>query len=64
MVIFYVFNECVHSDENLEAEVYVTIIDPYEREHELLPVCYRYVRNDNYWFLDPTEFDQLKNSFR
>ena len=57
---FNVPNECINSNKNLEIEVQITVIDPYEREHKLLPECYRYVRGENYWYLDPTSFDQLR----
>lgn len=49
----------VKSNEKLRIEVKVTIIDIYEREHELLPVCFTYVRKDNYWYLEPTSFSEL-----
>ncbi|MHA2112318.1 MAG: hypothetical protein ACW98W_12620 [Candidatus Hodarchaeales archaeon] len=53
--------ECVNSTERLEIEVNVTIIDPYEREHDLLPLCFRHVRDRNRWYLDPTSFEQLRS---
>lgn len=56
---FNVPSECVKSDKKLRIEVKVTIIDIYSREHELLPVCYTYVRKDNYWYLEPTSFSEL-----
>ncbi|MCW4015919.1 MAG: HNH endonuclease [Candidatus Bathyarchaeota archaeon] len=55
---------CAESKEALQLELNITIIDPYEREHKLLPVCFTYVRkaepNDGYWFLEPTSFAQLE----
>ena len=51
--------ECVESDEKLRIQVKVTIIDIYEREHELLPQCFTYVRKENNWFLEPTSFNEL-----
>ena len=57
---FSVPEECVQSSERLEIEVKVTVIDPYEREHNLLPVCYRYVRDGDYWYLEPTGFNELR----
>jgi hypothetical protein len=53
--------ECMNSNERLTIEGKVTVIDIYDREHKLLPVCYTYVRPPrNYWFFEPTEFAQLK----
>ena len=46
--------------KELQLEFKAIVIDPYEREHVLLPVCFTYVWKDNYWFLEPTEFHQLK----
>jgi hypothetical protein len=57
---FSVPDECAESDERLGIEVTVIVIDPYEREHNLLPICYRYVRKENYWYLDPAGFEELK----
>lgn len=57
---FSVPKECVDSAEDLKLEVKVTIIDPYDRSHELYPVCYTYVRDKNYWFTEPTSFSELK----
>jgi len=58
---FSVPTQCIESDEKLTIEVKVTIIDVYEREHELLPICFTYVRKDNYWFLEPTSFVELSH---
>jgi hypothetical protein len=46
--------EVVESDERLEIDVTITIIDEYEREHKLLPMGYVYVRDGNYWFAEPS----------
>ena len=55
---------CEESQEELQIELNITIIDPYEREHKLLPLCSTYVRkgdsNDGHWFLEPTSFAELK----
>ena len=56
---FNVPNECTKSDEKLTIEVKATIIDIYEKEHELLPECFTYIRKDNNWFLEPTSFSEL-----
>jgi hypothetical protein len=52
--------ECADGSEDLKLEVQITIIDTYDRKHELLPVCYTYVRGENYWFIEPTSFNELK----
>jgi hypothetical protein len=52
--------ECGERKENLQLELRITVIDPYEREHELLPVCYTYDREREFWFLEPTSFNELK----
>lgn len=57
---FSIPKECVDSSEDLRLEIQVTIIDPYERYHDLLPVCFSYVRKEKYWFLEPTSFGELK----
>ena len=57
---FSVPKKCVDSGEDLKTEVNVTIIDPYDRSHELLPVCYTYVRDKKYWFTESTSFNELK----
>jgi len=50
----------IDSFTHLQVELKITIIEPYEREHELLPVCHTYNRTKNSWFLEPTSFDELK----
>ena len=57
---FYLPTDCVEKKESLQLELKVTVIDPYEREHELLPVCFTYDRTGEYWFLEPTPFNELK----
>ncbi len=61
---FNIPKACAKSQEDLQIELDITIIDPYEREHNLLPVCFTYNRkgdpNDGYWFLEPTSFAELK----
>ena len=42
------------SDERLEIDVTVTIIDEYEREHRLLPMGWVYMRDNNSWFIEPS----------
>ena len=57
---FAVPKECVDSTEKLRTEIRVTVIDQYDRPHELLPECFTHVRKDNYWFAEPTSWSELK----
>jgi hypothetical protein len=63
---FSIPQKCADSKKELQLELRTTVIDPYERKHELLPICFSYVRPDSttnegdYWYLEPTEFSQLK----
>ena len=64
---FVVPDECVDSNKGVKLEMRMTILDPYEREHELLPRCFNYVRpkkeepkEEGWWFLEPTSFCELK----
>ncbi|OGD57042.1 hypothetical protein A2V71_00315 [Candidatus Berkelbacteria bacterium RBG_13_40_8] len=45
--------EPVDKEDRLEIKVYVTIVDQYERSHELLPVSWVYRQEDNCWFTNP-----------
>ena len=45
--------ETAESKDTVEIEVIVTVIDSYGREHTLLPVVYRYLRNQNAWNFEP-----------
>lgn len=47
---------CANSTKDLRIEVRVTLIDKLDRPHKLSPLCWKYVRNDNYWFLEPRQF--------
>lgn len=56
--------ECVQKkDKDLVLEINITAIDPYDREHKLLPVCFTYARKekreDEYWYMEPTSFAEL-----
>ncbi len=42
--------------EELKIEVRVTLIDQFERSHKLLPQCYRWVKDGNFWNLEPRSF--------
>ena len=61
---FNIPHECVKSDERLTIEVKVMIIDIYKREHGLFPVCFTFIRKDNYWFLEPTSHSELSSKNR
>lgn len=54
-------DKCAEGKEDLLLELKITVIDPYERKHELLPVCYTYNRINGFWFLEPTSFKELKH---
>ncbi len=56
---FTVMEECLNSEERLTIEVSITVIDIYDKSHELLPLCYSYDKKGNSWFLEPTEYEQL-----
>jgi len=45
--------EAVEKKERLEIEISVSIVDIYDRYHELLPVSWVYEREGNYWFANP-----------
>jgi hypothetical protein len=40
-------------EHHLTLQVAVSIIDPYEREHQHLPLGYSYVPEQNLWYLEP-----------
>lgn len=44
--------------EDLKIEVRITVIDQFEREHRLLPQCWRWVRDGTppFWNLEPQSF--------
>lgn len=43
----------VQSSETLERKVSVSVIDQYERKHDLLPVSWIFMREHNAWFAHP-----------
>jgi hypothetical protein len=57
---FSVPSYCVNSEKDLRLEVRVTLIDQLERSHILPPLCWKYVRAQNYWFLEPRQFTKWK----
>jgi hypothetical protein len=53
---FTVPEECAKSDEELTLEVRVTVIDPDNREHRLLPKSWTYMREKVDWYYEPRLF--------
>jgi hypothetical protein len=50
---FSVPSEVVESTERLEIRVTVIVVDQYEREHQLLPLAWVYMKDSNSWYLEP-----------
>ncbi len=50
---FSVPDEAVKSTEHLEIKVKVTVIDQYERKHQLLSIGWVYMIDKNSWYLEP-----------
>ena len=59
-------SECndVNSKEEVKVELNITVIDPYDREHVLLPTCFTYVREGDYWYQEPTSFAEFKKHMK
>jgi hypothetical protein len=55
---FSVSEECAKSDEELTLEVRVTVIDPDNREHKLLPKSWTYIREKAEWYYEPKAFTE------
>lgn len=55
---FSILQEYAESTQELKIELRITVIDQYEREHRLLPQCWRYVRDGNFWNLEPRSFTE------
>jgi hypothetical protein len=53
---FTVPEECAKSDEELTLEARVTVIDPDNREHRLLPKSWTYMREKVDWYYEPRLF--------
>jgi len=53
---FSVPKNCAKSTKDVRIEVRVTLIDQLDRPHKLPPLCWKYVREGNYWFLEPRQF--------
>ena len=52
--------ETIGSEERLELDTTITIIDVYRREHELLPMAHIYDRKNKTWFAEPCPFIERK----
>lgn len=50
---FQIPDEAANSQERLEVKIKVTFIDQNDDEHELLPVGYVYMRDQNDWYFEP-----------
>jgi hypothetical protein len=50
---FSVPDKTVLSQEPLQIDFTVTVIDQYERHHNLLPMRWVYMRDQNAWYLEP-----------
>jgi hypothetical protein len=46
----------LNGTQELKIEIRVTVIDQFDREHRLLPQCFRYVKDGNFWNLEPRSF--------
>lgn len=57
---FALKEEWIASSEKLRLELQVTVFDINGKPHETLPVCYTFVRDKNYWILEPTSFNELR----
>lgn len=50
---FKIPEKVASSTERLEVRVTAVVIDQYDREHELLPVGFVYMRKENAWYFEP-----------
>ena len=50
---YYLPSETTNSEEDVQIQVSVVVIDAYEREHKFLPVVYRYLKKTNLWNFEP-----------
>jgi hypothetical protein len=53
---FTVPEECAKSEKELTLEVRVTVIDPDNRKHKLMPKSWTYKRKENDWYYEPKLF--------
>lgn len=52
--------ENFEGDKELKLEIRVTVVDQFEREHKLLPQCFRYIKEGDFWNLEPRSFTEWK----
>lgn len=57
---FTVPEECAKSEKVLTLEVRVTVIDPDNREHKLMPKSWTYNRKENDWYFEPKLFTKSR----
>ena len=57
---FALKKEWIDSTERFRLQVQVTVIDVNNRPYEQLPICYSYVRDKNFWSVEPTSFNELR----
>jgi len=55
---FNLLKEVADKPDDIKIEIRVTIIDQFEREHKLLPQCYRYIKDGDFWNLEPRSFTE------
>jgi hypothetical protein len=55
---FSVVEKCAKSDEELTLEARVTVIDPDDKEHGLLPKSWTYMREKVDWYYEPKLFTE------
>lgn len=56
--VFRVPLENAEWDKELKVEVRATIIDQLKREHKFLPQCFKYIKNGDFWSLEPHSFTE------
>ena len=57
---FSIKEEYAKSEKELMIELRITVIDQYGREHKFLPQCWRYIKEQNNWNLEPRSFTEWK----
>jgi len=57
---FALKKEWIDSTEKLRLEVRTTIFDIHDKPYEKSPVCFTYVSDKNYWYIEPTSFDEIE----
>ena len=59
LLVFYLcetFSRMQEKKEDLKVDVRVIVIDQFGREHKLLPQCFRYIQDGNFWNLELRAF--------